>query len=81
MSHHVLAATGLIANIVGALLLIKFPAKVHGYLPDGRSYGSFAGPPTPEGLRRYRLGVRGFYSAIGALVLGFLLQLIDLLHG
>ena len=41
----------------------------------------WSGLPTPEGKRRFLIRKRGYSLAVALLGLGFLLQLLDLLHG
>lgn len=78
-THHPLAVLGLALNMAGALMLLWFPPH-NPYLANGQWVGgAFAGPETPEGLRAYRRFKWGFRIAILLFLLGFALQLIDLL--
>ena len=81
---HALGIVGLVLNMAGALMLLWFPPKVPEYSPEGAAVsagGSFSElPATPYGKRQYEIRRRGFNFAIALLVLGFLLQLVDLLR-
>ena len=65
-------------------MLLWYPPKVTEYTAEGAAVsagGSFSElPATPYGKRQYELRRRGFNLAIALLVLGFLLQLLDLLR-
>jgi hypothetical protein len=78
MSHH-WGIAGLVLNMAGALLLIWCPPTVRTYTREGSEQINFVNNPKPENRRRYLVRAWGFRVAIGTIVLGFLLQLIDLL--
>jgi hypothetical protein len=78
---HPLGIAGLALSMVGAGLLLWFPPVVPAvFTKEGSQFLSWVNNPTPEGLRRYARQKWGSRLAIGTLVLGFLLQLIDLLR-
>ncbi len=81
---HPMAIVGLILNMAGSLMLLWYPPKVTDYTPDGAAVsagGTFSElPATLYGKQQYQLRRRGFNLAIALLVLGFLLQLLDLLR-
>jgi hypothetical protein len=77
---HWLSVAGLALNTVGALFLLKFPPAVTMYTQKGEPFMQWVSNPTPDGRRRYLLQTWGFRAAIAFFVLGFLLQLIDLLR-
>ena len=86
--HHPLAIAGLIANIAASVLLLWFPPKVEYtaeglHVTDGGSYAELpaSGEGVRDNLRRYRVRREGFQFALWLLILGFLLQLLDLLSG
>jgi hypothetical protein len=81
MHHpHALGFVGLSANMVGTLLLLRFPPDLKGYRQDGSNRGQgFGVKATPEGLRLYQRFRDGYKLALGLLFLGFFLQLLDLL--
>ena len=76
---HPLGLIGLSANMLGALLLLKFPSDLKGYRPDGSQAAWWMLPATPEGKRAYERLRDGYKLALGLLFLGFFLQLLDLL--
>jgi hypothetical protein len=75
---HTLGTVGLLLNAVGALLLLWFPPAVTAFTADGREGVIFVNDVNPDAWVRYRRRRRGFRIAIAALVIGFVLQLIDL---
>lgn len=77
--HHPLAVLGLALNMAGAIMLLWFPPHVP-YRPNGQWVGgTFSGPPTKEGRRKYLWLKWGFRISILLFLLGFALQLTDLL--
>jgi hypothetical protein len=86
--HHSLAIAGLALNAVGSFLLLWFTPTVGRYTPDGwRISGGGAWsevPQSPEeqsqNKRRYAWRKNIFRLGVVLLVLGFVLQLIDLLR-
>ena len=81
---HPMAIIGLISNMAGSVMLLWYPPKVTEYTAEGAAVsagGSFSEMlPTPFGKRQYEIRRRGFNFAIALLVLGFLLQLLDLVR-
>jgi hypothetical protein len=77
MIAHPLAAAGLVLNMVGAALLLRYPPAAVTLLEDGAEVSTWVMPATK---RRHVLQKWGFRMAIVALLIGFGLQLIDLLH-
>jgi hypothetical protein len=80
--HHPIGVTGLILGTIAALLLLRFQADAHGYLPNGmyrRADGQLVAG-TPDGDKRYQFEINGFRFTITLLALSFLLQLVDLLR-
>jgi hypothetical protein len=61
----ILNIVGLVLNILGTLLLLRFPPGMAEFFADGGSKMVFAGHIDP-----------GSYVAVGVLALGFVLQLI-----
>lgn len=80
MSHHPLGIVGLVLNMAGSMLLLWAPPGARGYRPDGSAVGWFSFRATPEGKRRYLLYANGFRLAVLLLVVGFFLQLLDLIN-
>jgi hypothetical protein len=82
---HPLGVVGLVFNFAGALLLIWFPTAVGEYQPEGvRQIGSMGNLPSSEEQRRWWqhkavCRKRLYYLAMLLLVVGFALQLLDLL--
>jgi hypothetical protein len=82
---HPLAIFGLITTIVGTLLLLRFPPTVQGFTADGdQIFGVWreiaqSDAERFDNRRRYRDEQLGFFTAIWLIVLGFVLQLFDLL--
>jgi hypothetical protein len=81
MSHHCVGILGLSFNMIASFILLWFPPSVREYTEEGAPSVSFIGPPTAEGKRRHRIRKHGYSFAIALLILGFLLQLLDLLSG
>jgi hypothetical protein len=81
MHHpHALAFVGLAANMIGTLLLLKFPPDLKGFPSQGSNRGQgFGVKASPEGLRLHQRFHDGYKLALGLLLLGFFLQLLDLL--
>jgi len=76
---HPAGVIGLILNMVGAAMLVWCPPHIP-YLPNGQWIGgTFTGGATEEGRRTYFRLKWGFRLAILLFVLGFALQLGDLL--
>ena len=76
---HPLGVVGLAVNMAGSLLLLPSHAT---WFADGSAAGasgSFRGAPVPGGKLRYSLQQWRFRVAVGSLMIGFALQLIDLL--
>ena len=81
MITHPLAVTGLAFNMVGAVMLLWFPPSVRTFDDEGRELLTRVAitPVAPHGRLRHRLNQWGFRIAIVLFLLGFALQLIDLL--
>jgi hypothetical protein len=77
---HPLGMLGLIVNVAGTFLLLRFPPAVVQYTQDGRRVVEWVGTPTAEGKHRALLAMRGYPLGVSLLTLGFLLQLLDLLR-
>jgi len=77
--HHTYGIAGLIANILGTFMLLYFPPETKAYEPDGSEKVAWVGPPTAAGRREYLKLKNGFKLGFWLLLLGFLLQLLDLL--
>jgi hypothetical protein len=58
---------------------LRFPPPVSEYTPDGAPIIGWSGRPTVEGKRHYELRKDGYKLAMALLLLGFFLQLLDLL--
>jgi hypothetical protein len=84
---HPLGVAGLILNMAGTVLLLWFPPTSQRYYSNGTARGtSFAAVPQSEAQRRhwklmYHVDRWAYRAAMALLLLGFLLQLVDLLHG
>jgi hypothetical protein len=76
ITHH-WAIAGLVLNIVGAALLLRFPPIVTISMEDGSEISTWVLPATK---RRHGLQRWGFRVAIAALAMGFAFQLVDLLR-
>jgi hypothetical protein len=77
---HPLGVIGLIVNMLGSLMLLWFPPSVSDYTREGAPIvGGWSGIASDVGKRKYRYRKDGFKFAIALLVLGFFLQLLDLL--
>jgi len=85
MSQHCVGIAGLVLNMAGSLLLIWFPPTVQEYTPEGvKISGSLSELPESdaqrhEWQRRFRARTRAFRGAIALLLIGFALQLVDLI--
>lgn len=87
LAPHVFGIVGLGLNIVATVLLIWFPPTVAEYTVEGQwvpGGGTFSELPknryeTQENVRSYRRHKRLFRLAIVLLLIGFALQLVDLL--
>jgi hypothetical protein len=75
---HPFGMAGLISNMAGTLLLLRFPPDAHGYRPDGSVHAWWQIPATRAGKRRYQFFRNGYQLSLGLLFLGFFLQLLDL---
>jgi hypothetical protein len=85
--HHPLGVFGLGTNVIGTVLLLFFPPKVEEFTPDGLKIsggGAFSELPVSdtqkhERQRQFRRRKRTFRAGFAFLLIGFSLQLIDLL--
>ena len=83
--NHPLGVWGLSINAAGTLLLLIFPPKVDRYTPDGvMIMGGFSEIPDSAAQRRqwrraYLVRRWGYQVAVTMLLIGFLLQLLDLI--
>lgn len=76
---HPFGIFGLCLTMIGTALLLKFPPGARGYQPDGSWHGWWAVRATPEGKRQYVLLTRGYRGALCLMIIGFALQLMDLM--
>jgi hypothetical protein len=82
-SRHTLGIVGLVMNTVGAFGLIPFPPDLKGLRRDGTIPvpGAMALERwIPNGRHLYRIQKIGFFTTIALLVIGFILQLLDLMY-
>jgi hypothetical protein len=82
-SRHTLGIVGLVMNTLGAFGLIPFPPDLKGVRRDGTL--SVPGAMglirlIPNGRHVYRIQKIGFFATIALLVVGFFLQLLDLIY-
>jgi hypothetical protein len=82
-SRHTLGIIGLVMNTVGAFGLIPFPPDLKGLHKDGTI--AVPGPLAlqrliPNGRHLYLVQKIGFFTTIALLVVGFILQLLDLMY-
>ncbi len=71
--------TGLLLNSVAAAMLLFFPPHVQQYTKDGAAIATWTSQSTDESRRRARWQLLLSRSGIGALLIGFLLQLVGAL--
>jgi hypothetical protein len=78
---HPLGVIGLVLNMMGGAMLLWFPPSVRTFDDDGRELLTRVAttPVVPHGRLRCRLSWWGFRVAILLFVIGFTLQLLDLL--
>jgi hypothetical protein len=82
---HLFSTLGLILDTVGASALLWFPPIISGYTSTGMPItsawrqGSSSEIQPQEWQRSFVRRVRRFRAAFGLLILGFLLQLVDVL--
>jgi hypothetical protein len=77
--HHPYGIAGLAANMLGSAVLLYFPPGTKGYQLDGSQHAWWMLGPTEDGKREYWRLRNGFKLGFWLLLLGFLLQLLDLL--
>ena len=77
--HHTYGIAGLAANMLGSATLLYFPPDTKGYQPDGSQQVWWVTGPTEDGRREYCKLRNGFKLGFWLMLLGFLLQLLDLL--
>lgn len=84
---HPAGVVGLLLNVAGTLLLLRVPSAVGEYTPEGlQVVGGWSELPQSDSQRedwkrraaRHRLT---YHLAVGLLLIGFSLQLFDLLIG
>jgi hypothetical protein len=82
---HGYAIAGLIANLAGTVLLLWFPPNVQGYTADGKMVSGFwSNLPKDDSQRqqwrrRYLVRKWAFIVSMALLLIGFGLQLVDLI--
>jgi hypothetical protein len=76
---HVFGIIGLIVNMAATVLLLRFPPSVREYTADGAPIVAWKGTASDAGKRKFRFRRDGYKFAIALLLLGFFLQLLDLL--
>jgi hypothetical protein len=84
---HPLAFIGLVVNMVATLLLLWFPPTVQEYTADGHKIsggGAFSELPRDDEQRsrwrlQYNLRKATFRISMGLLLIGFALQMFDLI--
>jgi hypothetical protein len=79
MIHHPLSVAGLLLNTIGGLLLLFCPANPMTVTLDGAVSPVAYKNLHPTVRRRYLRQRIGFTAGMAGLILGFILQLIDLL--
>ena len=84
---HPLGILGLALNMAGSIALLWFPPKVSDYTPEGlQVVGGWSELPrdaaeAKRNKRSHRLRTNAFRLGVLLLVVGFALQLFDLLRG
>lgn len=78
-ASHWPGVSGLVANMIGTVLLLWFPPVVKIFNQDGSEQVVWIRPPSADGIRRYTIQIRGFRLAVALLFLGFFLQWLDML--
>ena len=78
---HWAAVAGLVLNTAGAVGLLKYTREpdAGSVLPHETLQSLRAGPGMEGPRRQYQRQVRAYQLSFGALIAGFILQLIDLL--
>jgi hypothetical protein len=75
---HPYGSIGLIANMVGTLLMLRYPPSVQEYTESGRPIILWAGRESADGKYRYTMRKHAYSFALSLLFFGFFLQLLDL---
>ncbi len=76
---HPFAYAGLVVNMAASFLLLWYPPMLDPYTAAGRRTVDWVRAPTTAGKHRSELAKRGYSLGMSLLVLGFFLQLLDLL--
>lgn len=75
---HPWGIAGLVANTLGAFGLLRFTSNPDANATLTHEHLQSLRLVMPESRRSYRFEINGYRISIGALALGFILQLIDL---
>lgn len=77
---HTIAIAGLVANMIGTLLLLAYPTPREPSPVLGEEQMASQRLVLPSARRSYQVRLLCFRGGIALLAAGFLLQLIDLIH-